>query len=100
MLLSSSNISWNLLSGAIFVSIIISIQYLHSEASFNAMEYFDRKSALDWANSASAQFAPIDVPERRNCFDNTFAASSQSGDCRHCYAMAKPSRACFLLNCT
>ena len=92
MLLSSSNISWNLLSGAIFVSIIVSIQYLHSEASFKAIEYLDKKSTLDWANSASAyakqyllgQFAPMLVPERRNCLDKTFAASSK----------------CFLLSCT
>ena len=92
MLLSSGNISLNLLSKTILDSIIISIQYLHSEASFNAIEYFDKKSALDWANSASAyaeryplgQLAPIDVPERKNCLANTLPASSK----------------CFLLNST
>ena len=83
MLLNLHNIFGNLLSGAIFTSIIISIQYLHSEASFSAIEYFDRKSALDWENSVSAyakryplgQLAPIGVPLRKNCLANTFPAS-------------------------
>ncbi len=51
---NSGSISLNLLSGTILVSIIISIQYRHSDASFRAIQYFDKKSAFDCANSASS----------------------------------------------
>ena len=54
---SSGSISLHLCLDTISDLIIISIQYLHSQASFRAIEYFDKKSALDWENLASAQFA-------------------------------------------
>ena len=73
---SSGSILSNLFFDTILDSIIISIQYLHSCASFSAIEYFDKKSALDWANLASAQLAPIEVPLLKNCFDSNLAASS------------------------
>ena len=85
MILSSSSIGVNLVFEANSLSIIRFIQYLVSEASLRAMVCFDKKSFLDcpkgyryaYANSASAQFAPIDVPALRNCFDKIFPASSK-----------------------
>ena len=95
MTLSSSSIGVNLVFEASSLSIIRLIQYLVSLASFKAIEYLDKKSFLDWANSASAQFAPMQslwlrsssyddwesfafrVPERRNCLDKIFPASSK-----------------------
>ena len=76
MILSSSSIGVNLVFEANSLSIIKLIQYLVSEASLRAIVYFDKKSFLDCANSASAQFAPILVPALRNCFDKIFPASS------------------------
>ena len=47
------------------------IQYSVSFASFKAMFILCRKSALDWACSASLIRAPIAVPLQSNCFDKT-----------------------------
>jgi hypothetical protein len=41
------------------------------------MEYLLIKSLVDCAYFASEQFAPIDVPLLKNCFDKTFPASSK-----------------------
>ena len=71
-MLSSSSIGVNLVFEAKELSIIKLIQYLVSEASLRAMVYFVKKSFLDCANSASAQLAPIDVPDLRNCFTKFF----------------------------
>ena len=46
-------------------------QYFVSAASFSAIYNFDKKSLVLIANSASAIFAPIEVPARSICFDKT-----------------------------
>ncbi len=45
-----------------------------SFASFKAIEYLLMKSLFDCAYFASEQFAPIEVPLLKNCFDKTLAA--------------------------
>ncbi len=67
IILSSSSIKVNFVFEANSLSLIKFIQDLVSEASFKAIVYFDKKSFRDCANSASAQLAPIDVPDLRNC---------------------------------
>ena len=79
---SSGNICLNLFSDTISDLVITSIQYLHSAASFSAIEYFDKKSALDWAYAQIVVLrrlegiSPRDVPLLKNCLDKTFPASS------------------------
>ena len=46
-------------------------QYSVSFASFQAIDNLCIKSALLCACSHSVIFAPIDVPERKTCFDKT-----------------------------
>lgn len=50
-----------------------SIQNSVSAASFNAICSLVMKSAFDWAYIDSLMFAPIDVPDRKICFDSTFS---------------------------
>jgi len=54
-----------------FVSYNKSNQYSVSLASFSEIDNLCIKSALLCACSASLIFAPIDVPERKTCFDKT-----------------------------
>ena len=51
-------------------------QNLVSLASFNEMCILVKKSALLWANCASAMLAPIEVPDLRTCFDMTVSLFS------------------------
>ena len=50
------------------VSLSRSSQYSVSAASFREIAAFTRNSFLLTAYCASVKFAPIDVPERNNCF--------------------------------
>ena len=75
MLLISCCSEDNRCSGTIPLLTNISIQYSVSLASFNAISYLLMKSFLDWAETASEQFAPIEVEERKNCLANMTAGS-------------------------
>ncbi len=44
-------------------------QYFVSLASLLAIAIFEMKSFFVWAAVASSMFAPIEVPDRSNCFD-------------------------------
>ncbi len=48
-------------------------QYFNSKDSLYAIEIFAEKSAVEIAPLASATFAPIEVPQRKNCFDKTYS---------------------------
>ena len=127
---SSGSISLILLSKTILDLIIIFIQYLHSEASFKrtrcrrqpptfqpsvAMEYFNKKSARDWANLASARahFVRQQLRWRIAKSDSSNRSTTPQKLLRQCFCSVinscvpiarKPHRGrspkCFLLSCT
>lgn len=67
---SANRLSYNLRS--IYpVSCNSDNQYFDSRLSLYEIDSFAEKSAIDTPPFASATFAPILVPERINCFDNT-----------------------------
>ena len=75
-----SSASLYTLSNCIFVrkSVLYnnSNQYFVSDVSFSAMYTFETKSLLLIAHSASAKFAPMDVPERNSCLDRMYSLFS------------------------
>lgn len=75
---SSLSIGSNLVCDTISDLTIKLIQYLVSLASLRAIEYLEIKSFVDCAYTASEQFAPIDVPDRKNCLDKTFPRHSRA----------------------
>jgi hypothetical protein len=56
----------NFSNGTNSASVIISNQYNVSLASLRAISYLLIKSLVDWADLASLQFAPMEVPALNN----------------------------------
>ncbi len=76
--LISFNRGSNLVYGTRFAETINLSQYLLSLASFKAISSLWIKSAVLCAALDSSTFAPMEVPERISCFDNSLAAPGVS----------------------